>query len=144
MSLCRVCYNICLKKKNIVEAEKIIFLQNKNCCKNTLRIKNILTSICNSWSVFREVGIKFDLSETRLHTVNFSKTNSRRYSMKGKPERNFCNVFLHCTLEWLRPYMFLQDLNWWRYRASGYRKPCFLKVPVLQWNNHLTQFNLEK
>ena len=47
-----------------------------------------LMSICNSWSVFREVGTKFVPSETRSHIVYFLKTESRRYFMKGKSERN--------------------------------------------------------
>ena len=29
MSLCRECYKVCLEKKNIVEAEKIIFFKIK-------------------------------------------------------------------------------------------------------------------
>ena len=45
---------------------------NRWCYKNTIRIKNVLTSICNSWSVFREGGTKFVPLETRLHIVNFS------------------------------------------------------------------------
>ena len=29
-------------------------------------------SVFNTWSVFQEGGIKFDLSETRLHIVDIS------------------------------------------------------------------------
>ena len=46
-----------------------------------------LMSICNSWSVFREVGTKFVPSETRLHIVYFSEGESRRYSTNGISER---------------------------------------------------------
>ena len=48
-------------------------------------------SICNSWSV----------SETRLHIVNFSQTESRRYymySIKGKSKGNSKDVF--STVHW--------------------------------------------
>ena len=38
----------------------------------------------------------------------------------------------------------LQALNWCCYGTSGYQKLCFLRVPVLQWNKHPTQFNLKK
>ena len=58
MSLCRVCYNMCLKKKNIVEAEKLIFFK----IKTVIRIKiskMYLMSICNGWSIFQEGGTKF-------------------------------------------------------------------------------------
>ena len=37
----RVCVITFLKKKNTVEAKKNHFLQNKNCYKNTIRIKNL-------------------------------------------------------------------------------------------------------
>ena len=56
--------------------------------KNAIRIKNVLTSICDSWSVFREGGTKFAPLETRLHIVDFSETESRRYCMKIKSEGN--------------------------------------------------------
>ena len=43
------------------------------------------------------------------------------------------------------PYLFLlQALSWWHCRTSRRRKLCFLRVPVLQWNKHTTQFNLKK
>ena len=48
--------------------------------------KTYLTSIFNSWSVFREGGTKYVPSETRLHIVDFSETESRKYSMKEKSE----------------------------------------------------------
>ena len=40
--------------------------------------KTYLTSVCKSWSVFWEGGTKFVLSVTRLHTVSFSETNSKK------------------------------------------------------------------
>ena len=59
-----------------VDGTGVLEVYNKN-------QKHIL-SICNSWSIFQESGAKFVLSETRLHTLNFSETESRRYYMKGK------------------------------------------------------------
>ena len=35
-------------------------------------------------------------------------------------------------------------LSWWRYGTSRQRKLCFVRVPLLQWNKHPTQFNLKK
>ena len=54
----------------------------------TQESKTYLTSICNNWSVFREGGTRFVPSETRLHIVDFSETESRKYSMKGKSEES--------------------------------------------------------
>ena len=68
--------------------DSILCWWNRGCYKNTIRIKNALTSICNSWSVFQEGGKKFVLSETRLHIVKFSKTKSRRYCINGNSKRN--------------------------------------------------------
>ena len=82
MSLCRMCYNLCLKKslcyniclqkKKIVEAEKIIFFKIKIVIRIQQESKTYLMSIFNSWSVFQEGGIKFDPLEARLHIVDFS------------------------------------------------------------------------
>ena len=58
------------------------------CVDVTGDVKAYLMSVCNSWSVFREGETKFVPSETRLHIVDFSETESRRYSMKGKSEGN--------------------------------------------------------
>ena len=68
--------------------DSILCWWNRGCYKNTIRIKNALTSICNSWSVFQEGGKKFVPSETRLHIVNFSKAKSRRYCINGNSKGN--------------------------------------------------------
>ena len=105
MSLCRVFYNICLKMKIIVE-EKIISFEIKIMIRIQSESKPYLTPILIASQYFGKV--EQNLSRGKLGYIRrffIDRANEVLYERKVRGELLGC--FLHCTLEWFRPYMFL-------------------------------------
>ena len=89
-----------------------------------------LTWICNSWSILWEGGTKLFRQKLGHILSNFHRL-SQKVILWKESTRGIPRMFYPL----LRPFIFLlQALSWWRYRKSGLRKLCFLRVPVLQWN----------
>ena len=126
-----MCYNICLKKKNIVEAKKNIFFKIKIIARIQYKRQFALAG-----QYFGKV--EQNLSRLKLGHIlsTFHRPSQEGILWKEIPRKTPRMFFaLHTRVV---PPTYVPTICFKLMTLQNIMKFCFVRVPVLQWNKHLT------